>query len=288
MRLNIVSIVLDGEPYIERHLPVFQSLSTPWTWHVREGAAANTHCTRWCRRQKPRLSLDGTHEYLQSISLAGNVEYYGQSWWDGKIEMFNDVVKHIDEPGILMEIDADEIWTKEQLEKIVRLFDDNPQADWMRFYCRYWVGPHKLLLSKQGYGNRGTEWVRAWRFRPGMKFNSHEPPVLDGNKGNCLDREFTKHHGLVFSHYAYCTPQQLEYKQAFYGYSKALDEWERFQKNKKWPVDVSQFLHWIEPGIIGDDVSTIPSHPVSQSDRNRLESISFFLCERHTDWPSGI
>lgn len=252
MKLNIITIVLDGEPFIERHLPVFQSLTIPWCWNIREGAAANTKCTKWCRRQRPRLSEDGTHEYIQKIALYGNVEYYGQSWWDGKVEMFNDVVKHIDEPCVLMEIDADEIWTKEQLEKIVRLFVDNPQCSWMKFYCRYFVGPGIITVGDMCYGNNGGyEWIRAWRFKPGMTFLSHEPPNLAGNQGNCFDREFTKYHGLVFDHFSWCDEKTVAYKLDFYNYGKQhLESWKRLQENKKWPTKLKPYMPWVDDRVM--------------------------------------
>jgi hypothetical protein len=246
MKLNIITICLDGEPYIERHIPVFQSLNTRWTWSIREGAAANTHCTRWCRRQRPRLSEDGTHEYLKKISLWGNVEYYGQSWWDGKCQMFNDVVKHITEPCILMEIDADEMWTKEQLEKIVKLFEDNPSANHMRFFCRYFVGPDIITVGENCYGNNPGEWIRAWRFTPGMLYERHEPPVLGGNQGNYIDRDETRKRGLVFDHFAYAMEKHVEYKESFYGYKDAVKHWKRLQENKNWPVKLKEYLPWVD------------------------------------------
>jgi hypothetical protein len=249
MKLNIITIVLDGEPYIERHLPVFQSLKLDWNWNIREGAAANTKCTRWCQRQKPRFSEDGTHEYLQKISLAGNVEYFGQTWWDGKVAMFNDVVYHIQEPCVLMEIDSDEIWTQTQLEKIVQLFEMNPTVNMMKFYCRYFVGPDIITMGEDCYGNNDYEWLRAWRFTPGMLFDSHEPPVLAGNKGNCFDRKFTKEQGLVFDHFAYATEAQVAYKEYFYRYPDAVKHWKRLQANTVWPVKLKTYLPWVDDRV---------------------------------------
>jgi hypothetical protein len=250
MKLQIVTIVLDGMPFIEQHLPVFQSLKLDWTWHIREGAAANTKCTRWCKRQQPRLSEDGTHEYLQKISLAGNVEYFGQTWWDGKVDMFNDVVKHIDEPCILMEIDSDEIWTKEKLERMMHLFEWNPTVSRMEFYCRYFVGPDIVTVGKDCYGNNPGEWLRAWRYSPGMKFDSHEPPVLEGNRGNHFGRDFTKQQGLVFDHFAYATEKAVAYKEKFYGYKDAVLNWKRLQANTKWPVKLKDYLHWVDDRVM--------------------------------------
>lgn len=242
MHLHLVTIVLNGEPYIERHLPVFQSLSIPWTWHIREGAAANTHCTKWCRRQQPGFSTDGTHEYLQTIKDWGNVEYYGQTWWDGKVSMFNDVVKHITEPSVLMEVDSDEIWTKEQLEKIVQIFEARPEIGVMQFFCRYFVGPNLITVGENCYGNNSYEWLRAWRFVPGMLFDSHEPPVLAGNRGNMLDRNSTRELGLVFDHFAYATEKQVAYKEIFYSYNGLLKDWKNLQNQKQFPVFLKHFL----------------------------------------------
>ena len=56
MRLNIVTIVLDGEPYIERHLPEFEKLDCEWHWFVVEGASDNTKDQSWCKKQQFRLS----------------------------------------------------------------------------------------------------------------------------------------------------------------------------------------------------------------------------------------
>lgn len=254
MKLQIITIVLNGEPYIERHLPVFQSLSIPWTWHIREGAAANTHCTKWCRRQQPGFSTDGTHEYLHTIQDWGNVEYYGQTWWDGKVSMFNDVVKHISEPSVLMEVDSDEIWTKEQLEKIVWLFEQNPDIQRMQFFCRYFVGPDLITVGENCYGNNSYEWLRAWRFAPGMLFDSHEPPVLAGNRGNMLNRNSTRELGLVFDHFAYATEKAVAYKEQFYGYKDAVKHWRRLQANQHFPTYLKPYLPWVDNQAVVDRI----------------------------------
>lgn len=256
MKLNIVTIVLDGQPYIERHISVFQSLTIPWTWHIREGAAANTHCTRWCKIQRLRVSNDGTHEYLESIKDP-RVKFYSQTWWDGKIAMFNDVADHIDEPCVLMEIDSDELWTVDQIKLIVELFELNPDVNLMRFYCNYFVGPDIITMGQDCYGNNPGEWLRAWRFKPGMRFDSHEPPVLGGNIGKCLSREITQAWGLVFNHYAYATKAQVAYKEKFYGYKNATVHWQRLQQNQNWPVKLRNFLPWVDDHVMATRIKEI-------------------------------
>jgi len=45
--LTIFTIVLNGMPYIQRHLAEFQKLKIPWEWKIVEGVAEPLGCTRW-------------------------------------------------------------------------------------------------------------------------------------------------------------------------------------------------------------------------------------------------
>jgi len=252
MKLVIFTIVLDGEPYIERHLPIFEQLRLDWEWRIAEGAASNTHCTKWCRPQLPRLSRDGTAEYLTKISTHPRVKLFRKQFWDGKIEQCNTCISDINEPCILLQVDVDEIWRGDQLEGIVRLFESRPEAMRAFFWCRYFLGSRIVATSTDGYGNREGEWLRAFRFKPGMTFLCHEPPILSGNKGVAVKRDETRALGLVFDHFAYALERQVAYKEQFYGYANAVKHWKRLQRNTKWPVNLKDFLPWVGDGATAD------------------------------------
>lgn len=255
MKLVIFSIILDGEPFVEKHLPIFEQLSIPWEWRIAEGAAANTHCTAWCKPQAPRFSRDGTSEYLTSISTHPNVKLFRRQLWDGKVAMCNACVAGIDEECVLLEADIDEFFTAPQMERMVQMFEERPEAMRAFFWCRYWLGPNIIATSTNGYGNRNGEWLRAFRFRPGMAFTRHETPVLDGNRGIAISREETKALGLVFEHYPWLLESTVSAKEKFYGYTNALQHWKRLQENGKWPVaDLSRFLPWVGPNASADFV----------------------------------
>lgn len=244
--LSIFTIVLDGRPFIERHLPVFDALKIPWRWVIVEGAAQNTGCTAWCKPQDPRLSLDGTSEYLDTLKSHPNITVIQSPSWPGKLAMINAALAHMDfAAGVLMEIDADEIWTASQLEDIVTLFREHPYAGEMQFDCRYFVGADIVTVGENCYGNNPREWRRAWRWRRGATFSCHEPPVFD-HKGATLVNEVTRQFGLVFDHYAYATEAQVRYKQDFYGYPGAVEGWRRLQANTDWPVKLRDFLPWVD------------------------------------------
>ena len=261
MKLEIQTIVLNGEPFIEKFLPELEKLSIPWFWRVAEGAADNTRCTKWCKKPTPQLSRDGTSEYLTKISRHPNVKVYRRQLWDGKLSMFNAMCKDISEPCILLERDVDEMYSAQQMERIVKMFEDRPKAMRALFWCRYWIGKNIIATSTDGYGNRAVgEWLRAFRYSPGMMFDRHEAPILAGNKGPSITRDETKALGIVFDHFAWALESQASAKEKYYQYQNALSHWKRLQENKNWPVkNLQDFLPWTGRGASADLFSNI--HP---------------------------
>jgi hypothetical protein len=251
-RLEIITIVLDGEPWIERHLPEFHKLRCDWHWHVIEGVANNRHCTNWCKPLRPRLSNDGTTEYLAKIAGDPRITIRRNAFWDGKITMVNAPMESIKEPAVVMQIDSDELWAASQLDKLVRMFKDLPRIESMQFYCRYFVGKDIITTALGHYGNNPGEWLRAWRYHKGARFQSHEPPVFNHNIGWCMPPENTASLGLNFEHMAYATEAQVRLKEYLYGYENAVAHWKRLQENTTWPVRLKDFLPWVDDGATAD------------------------------------
>lgn len=250
--LNILTIVLNGEPYIERHLPVFESLSFPWRWSVVHGIADPVGCTSWVQHLD-RVDDDGTLPYLRRLNRRGKIVLVERDRWPGKLAMVNAGLDAFAAPGILLQVDADEIWTAAQLETLVRLFADHPTFDAAFFRCRYFVGPKRVITQTGSFGNHtGIEWLRAWRWRPGQRFFSHEPPVLKG-QGDIIPHAVTQHLGLVFDHYAYADAAAVAFKERFYGYDGALEAWERLNAQRG-PVDVKDFLPWVDESAISHEI----------------------------------
>lgn len=235
MRLNVLTLCLDGFPWLPAQLATFNRLTVDWHWFVVEGAASNVGCTKWCKPQEPRLSNDGSTEFLNNLKSHPRVTVIQQEQWQGKVEMCNAPMALITEPGVLFQIDADEIYDAEELEAVVRLFEVEETTARMRFQCRYFVGPNIVTHEE-----KPSWWLRAWRFTPGMTFDKHEPPILAGNRGKCVDNEYVK-----FDHYSYVLESQVAYKEKFYGYTGAVKQWKKLQANTVWPVDrLTDFLPW--------------------------------------------
>lgn len=251
--LNIMTIVLDGMPFIAHHLPVFESLKVPWHWVIAEGVANNVNCTKWCQAIGLRLSNDGTSQYLEAISRHPRITYLRKPLWPGgKVEMCNACLAQFDKGGALMQIDSDELWTPDQLTAIHSMIGAG-YVDHAQFYCRYFLGPNIVTTGTNCYGNNPGEWARAWYFEPGMTFLKHEPPVLSAAPKKVAARDRTILHGLVFSHYAYYLESQLAFKEKFYGYANAVAQWKRLQANTVWPVRrLKDFLPWVDENAGAD------------------------------------
>lgn len=251
MKLHIFTICLDSIPFITWHLPIFNRLRCDWHWTIAHGAAMNVYDTSWCKPQQPRLSRDGTTEYLGTLRKHPRVTIIQKQSWDGKVEMVNACLPKHKEECVLLQVDCDELWTPDQLERILGIFWNTPTAGVLQFYCRYFVGQNIIVTSDNTWGSRQNEWTRAWRYKGGS-FVTHEPPVLSKINGGMVPRGETREMRLVFEHHAYVLPQQVAYKEAWYGYANGWEHWRRLQENRTWPVKLSKFFPWVTDDAVAD------------------------------------
>lgn len=253
MKVVFLSIVLDGLPWIASHYPMFRTLPFEWEWRVVEGVALPKKCTSWCRELKPRLSLDGTTEYLNSLEFDPRVKVYRKLAWDGKVEMVNEPLKSLKETCLLWQIDSDEIWTAPQIARMRQMFLSHDKYTSAQFYCRYFVGPNLVTVERGLYGNQDYDWIRCWRFRNGMHFTSHEPPKMAGDNGLRFSQQTTADAGLVFDHFAYATESTVAFKQQYYGrngtYEHALVGWRKLQATEDFPVKLRRYFSWVKDNV---------------------------------------
>jgi hypothetical protein len=282
--IHFFTIVLNGEPFIRHHLEVFQQLPFRWHWHIIEGVAALAHDTAWSLANGGRidpachaggLSNDGTREYLDALlrDRPGQVTVYrkpGGAFWNGKLEMANAPLANIQEPCLLWQVDVDEYWTPEQIIACRRLFQEDPEPRAAFFRCHFYVGAELVVSSRETYGNNSSvDWLRVWRFQPGNRWTSHEPPMLVGRwqllhagfrrllgkrpkvrlkNLKAFSHAVTEAHGLVFTHLAYVLPIQVAFKEQYYGYRGARQQWETLQAQERFPVALKDYFPWVKDG----------------------------------------
>jgi hypothetical protein len=271
--VHFFTIVLNGEPFIEYHLDVFKALPFEWHWHVVEGVAALKHDTAWSVAAGGRIadefheqgrSNDGTSAYLDRIAAEhpANVTIYRKhpgEFWDGKKEMVNAPLRSIRTECVLWQVDSDELWTARQIAAVRDLFIAAPERTAAFFWCTYFVGPEAVITTRNNYAqNSAYEWLRAWRYRPGDFWLTHEPPRLarrpwywfrprDLATVAPIRHAATEAAGAVFQHMAYVTEEQLRFKDTYYGYAGALAAWHRLQEavKTKAPIRLGDYLGWV-------------------------------------------
>lgn len=269
--IHFFTIVLNGRPFIERHIETLSQLKNRWHWHIVEGVAELNHDTAWSRQSGGRitdelhregLSQDGTTEYLNELAARypGQVTVYRKPagcFWDGKLEMVNMPLRNIHEECLLWQLDADELWTSEQIEFAHRLFMARPDKTAAYYYCHYFVGADRVITTRDTYGNNtGYEWLRTWRFTPGCRWTAHEPPrlcrptangeLIDLATINPFRHKETEALDLVFQHYAYATERQVRFKEFYYGYAGAVEQWRKLQGHSEFPVRLGEFFSWVK------------------------------------------
>ncbi|MBP0034491.1 MAG: FkbM family methyltransferase, partial [Roseofilum sp. Belize BBD 4] len=270
MPIHFFTIVLNGEPFVKYHIEVFKKLSFKWHWHIIEGVADLKHDTSWSVKlggkitdeiHRKGLSKDGTSEYLDRLKAEypGNITLYRKpegAFWDGKREMVNAPLNNIQEDCLLWQIDVDEIWTLEQICNGRRLLIEQGEKTAAYYWCWYFVGENLVISTRNCYTqNPQQDWLRTWRFKPGYVWAAHEPPILveplpDGQFKNIaainpLTHDETEQEGLVFQHFAYVTPEQLRFKEQYYGYQNAVNQWRALQSESQFPVYLRDYFSWV-------------------------------------------
>ena len=292
--IHFLTIVLNGEPFIRYHIEAFKQLPFKWHWHIVEGVADLKHDTAWSlqlggsvtdRIHNKGRSVDGTSEYIDEIAriYPENITVYRKPegiFWEGKREMVNEpLVVSIREECLLWQVDADELWTVEQICNARQMFLENPEKTAAFYWCWYFVGENLVISSRNCYAqNPQQEWLRTWRFKPGAVWAAHEPPTLVEPLPNGEWRDVasvnpwlhgeTEERGLVFQHFAYVIPEQLRFKEQYYGYTNALLQWTALQQQTKFPALLRQYLGWVQDGTTVDTAESCGVVPIAQKESN--------------------
>lgn len=255
--IHFFTLALDAINFLPMQLAMMNRLTVPWKWVVVEGVAAPVKCTSWCKPVDARLSVDGTTLWMvNAAQYHGRVKHIFNPLWQGKVEMCNAALAEFKEQGLLFQIDADELWLPHQIEAIWMAFKKNPNRNCARFYCRYFFGQNVVVTpANTDWANTG-DWLRVWRYHPGMKFQAHEPPRIAHFTENGFSPREMEALGCVFDHQAYVYEKQVAFKEQYYGYRGAVEQWRALQSNTNWPTHVRHWLKWVKNGDIATRIYT--------------------------------
>ncbi len=294
--IHFFTIVLNGEPFIRYHIQVLKQLPFKWHWHIIEGVAELKHDTAWSLKlggsisdefHRNGRSYDGTTEYLDELEreYPENITIYRKPdgmFWQGKREMVNEPLYNINEECLLWQVDVDELWTVEQIFSARQMFIDNPEKTAAFYWCWYFVGEKLTISTRNCYTqNPEQEWLRTWRYNPGAVWVAHEPPRLqepllngqwqDVAAVNPFLHHETEEYGLVFQLFAYVTPEQLKFKEQYYGYRNAVSQWEELQKQTQLPVLLRQYFPWVGDDTMVDTAQSCGVVPIAYRQADTID-----------------
>ncbi|MGD2180385.1 glycosyltransferase family 4 protein [Lusitaniella coriacea] len=310
--IHFFTIVLNGKPFIEYHRETFKELPFKWHWHIVEGVAELKHDTAWSLSLGGEISeaihnrgrsKDGTSEYLDELAkeYPENITIYRQpegQFWDGKREMVNAPLANIQEECLLWQIDVDELWTVEQICTGRDLFITHPEKTAAYYWCWYFVGEDLIISTRNCYTqNPKQEWLRTWHFKPGYQWVAHEPPVLaeplpEGHFRNVAALNYFTHaetesEGLVFQHFAYVIPEQLQFKEQYYGYKNALTQWQNLRNEKYFPVLLRNHFAWVGDNTQVQQAETLGIVPIYQKGKDDDRENFHFLNSEELEIQQG-
>jgi len=273
--IHFFTHVLNGEPFIRRHIETLRQLPFRWHWHIIEGVDAygfgkywrstHTHASLLPHFHRDGLSIDGTSEYLDELAKTDGerVTVYRNppnDFFIGRLDPFNRPLENIKEECLLWQLEADELWTASHIIAARELFLANPDRTAAAYPCRCHLGPALVSDAMQQLPHLGPDqWVRTWRFRPGLAWFSKEYPVLiepmpDGKMmrasgTNPIPREQTAAKGIRFENFSYATLKQMHYWEAYCGLHAAATEWLALQATVKSPLNLKDYFEWVGENV---------------------------------------
>jgi len=243
------TIILNGLHHLKHNDMAEKLVDAVDYWQIVEGAASPTGSTSWCRTVKPSyrdadgMSTDGTNDYLNDL-VRRYPDRVGHSGTVGKNkdQMVNCAIEgilksfgnKIPDDCYLYQIDVDEQWDKEQMDQAEAMLE-YMRGDCGKFLCDYYVGSGLLAKGDWGEG-RKIPYRRLWKWR-GQKFQTHEPPELEG--GNGVEILLPQR----FKHYAYYFPEDVKFKESFYtGHDGAYARWCDLQEETAFPQPLTRLI----------------------------------------------
>jgi len=240
MKISFGIIVLNGEPFT--HYCIRALYPYAYEIIIAEGA-----CEGARNVASPQgHSSDGTLEILKEIKrsedpenkitiVTAEDEGHPDGFWPGeKLEQSQAYAKRA-KGNYLWHIDIDEFYKDEDIQKILRLLNDENAISCISFnQIGFWGGFNYTVNS--WYFNRNLpEIYRIFKWGKGYQLISHRPPtVIDENKtdvraGKWLKANEMKNMGILMYHYSFVFPRQVFTKADYYSNSNWLslnaDKW---------------------------------------------------------------
>lgn len=279
MRVSVFMLAFNAELFIEQSLQSIYPIADEI--FVVEGAvpqAAFSATSTGHSKDSTLFKLAQFKDPQRKLRVITN-----RTFWPSKDHMCN-AAASLATGDILWQVDSDEVYREEDLEKVVSLFESNPEITVGTFpVLHFW---HNFYTVTCG-GHWEEPFTRVFRFEKGSSWQSHEPPVLLDPQGISWFQRGVVHHfeDIPIFHYSYVTEQQARWKAQFFAnyipkeQLKSSDEATEVGMTKDWfekvwkawekrPLEV-EATYGTTPGgggrtklYTGDHPQVMKSHPL--------------------------
>ncbi|MBN2272083.1 MAG: glycosyltransferase, partial [Sedimentisphaerales bacterium] len=239
-RFSFIMIVLNGMPFIEYSLKSVYDFAHEII--IVEGAVENCMFAA----NSAGGSTDGSAEFIESFPDPQNKIKLIRGRWPEKCEMQNEALKHVTGNYVWL-IDSDEVYKKEDIEKIKRILRSDPSITQVNFIPdNFWKGLDYIFVSSRFFEGE-FHCRRLFKYVPGAVFTTHRPPTMvwpghdrTTEQMNPLDGTATREMGIVLYHYGYVLDGQVKQKVELY---------RRYGWDRHWKLDLGKwyeecFLKW--------------------------------------------
>lgn len=208
----------------------------------------------------------------------------------------------------LWQVDIDEFYCAEDMEKILSLLKNNPTITVISFKMLNFFGRPEYLINGWKF-KQNLEVFRVFKWQKGYKYLTHEPPTIVDENGIDLRKRkwikgkfLAKNFGIYMYHYSHLFPWQVWQKVRVYEKEKPekcsrIIEWsnesyfslskpysvERHywlpswldRYNKKYPVEVKRMMEDIVAGKVKHQLRDIDDI------ENLLASFKYFIGKKY-------
>ncbi len=228
VKITFGIIVLNGEPFTKYCLRSLYKFAHEII--VVEGATLNAKSISTPDGHSIDSTLKSINEFISEEDTEKKIRLVTRDgFWKEKDEM-SQAYASIATGNYLWQIDVDEFYLEEDMEKVLSILKKDPSITAISFLMKCFWGGIEYAEESPVFGDIN----RIFKFGPGYKYINHRPPTLIDEKGNNLRNikwldgtTMRARYGIYMYHYSVLFPAQVSMKAKYYAsiFKKDFVKW---------------------------------------------------------------
>lgn len=227
-KISFGIIVLNGEPFTKYCLRSIYEFAHEII--IVEGASKNAAPNSTPDGHSVDGTLKNIKEFINTEDPEKKVKLITrEGFWEEKKEM-SQAYASIATGDYLWQIDIDEFYLREDMQKIISLLEKDPTITAISFKMKCFWGGIDYIEESPIFGDIS----RLFKFEQGYSYTNHRPPtVIDRNGVNLREKHWidgttmSNKYGVYMYHYSLVFPMQVSMKAKYYVniFKKNFQKW---------------------------------------------------------------